>query len=229
MEILIAEDDLTSMSILKAVLTKWGYTVVSVDNGDDALDILLKAKAPKLCLLDWMMPGKDGLEICRRVRHKKFPVSHYIILLTGRSDKKDMTSGLDSGADDYIVKPYDNDELRSRINVGQRIIELQSAMAEKVKLQGVLEMSGAVCHEFNQPLMVIAGYSELLLMDMSENHPKYKMVKKISEQVYRLGDITKKLMKITKYKTKSYLKSNIIDINEASQNKPDGTLNNKEI
>lgn len=217
MKILIAEDDLTSRRILEAVLTKWGYDVISVSNGNDAIDRLLGDNAPKLVLLDWIMPDKDGLEVCRMVRSKETTTPAYIILLTGKGEKKDITKGLDSGANDYIVKPYDKDELRARINVGQRMIELQNALVEKEKFQGVLEMAGAVCHEINQPLMIISGYSELLLMDMPEDNPQYETLKKINEQVQRLGKITRRLMGITKYRTKSYLKGNIVDINGASQ------------
>lgn len=217
MKILIAEDDLTSRRILETVLTKWGYDVISVSNGNDAIDRLLDDNAPKLVLLDWIMPDKDGLEVCRMVRLKETTTPAYIILLTGKGEKKDITKGLDSGANDYIVKPYDKDELRARINVGQRMIELQNALVEKEKFQGVLEMAGAVCHEINQPLMIISGYSELLLMDMPEDNPQYETFKKINEQVHRLGTITRRLMGITKYRTKSYLKGNIVDINGASQ------------
>lgn len=218
MKILIAEDDLISRRILETILGKWGYDVVSVSNGNDAIDRLLDADAPKLILLDWIMPGKDGVEVCRIVRQKETTTPPYIILLTSKGEKNDITKGLDFGADDYIVKPYDNDELKARINVGRRMIELQKTLSEKEKLQGVLEMAGAVCHEFNQPLMVISGYSEMLLMDLSEDSPQYKIFKIIKEQVDRLGKITSKLMGITKYKTKSYLKGNIVDIDEASQN-----------
>jgi CheY-like chemotaxis protein len=216
MKILIAEDDLTSRRILETILSQWGYDVVSVSNGNDAIDKLLDADAPKLALLDWIMPEKDGLDVCRIVRLKEIITLPYIILLTGKGDKKDITKGLDAGADDYIVKPYDKDELKARINVGRRMIELQNALAEKEKFQGVLEMAGAVCHEFNQPLMAISGYIEILLLDMSEDNPHHKTFKKIFEQIHRLGKITKKLMGITEYKTKPYLEGNIVDIGEAS-------------
>ena len=218
MKILIAEDDLISRRILESVLTKWGYDVVSVSNGNDAIDSLEDAdNAPKLVLLDWIMPDKDGVEVCKAVRLKETTTPPYIILLTGKGEKKDITKGLESGANDYIVKPYDRDELRARINVGRRMIELQDALAEKDKFQGALEMAGAVCHEVNQPLMTISGYSEMLMMDMPEHDPQYEIMRTINEQVHRLGKITKKLMTITTYKTKSYLKGNIVDIDEASQ------------
>ena len=219
MKILIAEDDLASLRILEAVLAKWGYDVISVSNGNDAIEKLLGPSAPQLILLDWIMPDKDGVEVCRIVRQKETTTHPYIILLTGKGDKEDITKGLESGANDYIVKPYDKDELQARINVGRRMIELQNALAEKEKFQGVLEMAGAICHEFNQPLMVISGYSEMLSMDLSEDDPHYEICRNIYEQVHRLGNITKKLMGITKYKTKNYLEGSIVDLDEASKEK----------
>ncbi len=216
MKILIAEDDLPSRLILEGVLTKWGYDVDAVSNGIEAIDRLLDADAPKLALLDWMMPDKDGIEVCDIVRQKKIISPPYIILLTGKGNKNDIAKGLESGADDYIVKPYDNGELRARINVGQRMIKLQSVLAEKEKLTGVIEMAGAVCHEINQPMQVVLGLSELLLMDVKEDHPLYQNIFEIKDQIDRMGGITRKLMNITRYETKNYLKGNIVDIDKSS-------------
>jgi len=220
MRILIAEDNSTSRFILERTLTKWGHEVTAAADGSAAWEELKGEDAPKLAILDWMMPGMDGIDVCRRLRQIKTAIPAYVILLTAKNDKKDIIAGLDAGADDYIGKPFDNDELHARINVGRRVIKLRTTLAEKEKLQGVLEMAGAVCHELNQPLMAISGYSELLLMDMPEDKIQHKSLKKIKQQVDRVGDITKKLMCITRYKTKSYLNKNIIDINAATANKP---------
>jgi len=162
----------------------------------------------------------DGIDVCRRLRQIETAIPPYLILLTAKSDKKDIIAGLDAGADDYIAKPFDNDELHARINVGRRVIKLRTTLAEKEKLQGVVEMAGAICHELNQPLMAISGYSELLLMDMPADNFQHKSLKKIKAQVDRVGDITRKLMCITRYKTKNYLNKNIIDINAATVEKP---------
>ncbi len=216
MKILIAEDDLPSRLILEGVLIKWGYDVVAVSNGSDAIDRLLDADAPKLVLHDWMKPDKDGIEVCHMVRQKETTPS-YIILLTGKGNKTDITKGLESGADDYIVKPYDIGELQARINGGQRMIGLQNVLTEKEKLNGVIEMAGAVCHEMNQPLQVISGLSELLLMDVTQNNPLYKNIQGIKDQIDRMGGITKKLMNITRYETKDYLKGSIVDIDKSSK------------
>ena len=130
MKILIAEDDSTSRSILTAILKKWGYEPIVTEDGQAAWNALQQPDAPKLVLLDWSMPGMDGLEICRRLRQIVSSDPPYVILLTGRGEKNDIVQGLDAGANDYISKPYDSKELRARIRVGQRMAELQSNLLE---------------------------------------------------------------------------------------------------
>jgi len=216
MKILIAEDDFTSRRMLEAVLSKWGYEVISAVDGNEAWEKLQGADAPKLAVLDWMMPEMDGIEVCRKLRQSATTNPTYIILLTARNNKEDIIEGLDAGADDYIAKPFDNDELRARVNVGRRIVELQDALLEKEKLKGVIEMAGAVCHDLNQPLMAVSGYSEILLMNTPEDNPQYSSIRNIQEQVDRMGKITRKLMKITRYKTRDYLQGKIIDLDKSS-------------
>jgi diguanylate cyclase (GGDEF)-like protein len=130
MKILLAEDDLTSRSMLAAVLKKWGYDPVLTNDGAAAWEELQKPDAPRLALLDWNMPGLEGLEVCRRLRKKETTNPGYVILLTGRTEKGDIVQGLEAGANDYISKPYDNAELLARIRVGQRMLELQSSLLE---------------------------------------------------------------------------------------------------
>ncbi len=132
MRVLIAEDDLTSRMILTAILRKWGYEVEAAVDGIEALKILQESDPPKLALLDWSMPGLSGVEVCRRLRENQINDSIYIIILTAKSDKKNVVEGLNAGANDYIKKPYDNDELQARINVGKRMVEIQSEL-EKAK------------------------------------------------------------------------------------------------
>lgn len=216
MKILIAEDNATSRRILEAILIKWNYEVISVCDGNEALEKLQEKDAPRLMILDWMMPGINGVEICRRLRKNGLIEPMYIILLTARDDKNDIVEGLGAGADDYIAKPFDKDELRARIDVGRRVVELQTALLEKEKLQVIFEMTGAICHELSQPLQAISGYSELMLMNIQEDNPFYQNIKTIKEQVDRMGDITRKLKRMTRYKTKDYIKGKIIDIDRAS-------------
>jgi diguanylate cyclase (GGDEF)-like protein len=130
MKLLIADDDFTSRSILTAMLKKWGFDPVAAEDGSTAWDLLQKPDAPALILLDWNMPGMDGLEICRRLMENKSPNPPYVILLTARGKKSDIVAGLEAGANDYVAKPYDNEELLARIRVGQRMLEMQSNLME---------------------------------------------------------------------------------------------------
>lgn len=125
MKVLIADDDALSRKILEDALSEWGYEILMAHNGNEAWDILEKNDRPNLAVLDWIMPGMDGVEICKRLRKLSLPNYVYVILLTARSKLEDVIKGLESGADDYIIKPFHHEELKSRLKIGQRIIELE--------------------------------------------------------------------------------------------------------
>ena len=133
MRILIAEDDVVSRHLLETTLTKWGYEVISTTDGIQAFDALSQPNAPSFAVLDWMMPGMDGAEVCRRARSLGTDRLLYIILLTAKGRKEDIVQGLTAGADDYIIKPFDRSELKARISVGERILRLQAELAARVK------------------------------------------------------------------------------------------------
>jgi len=133
MDILIAEDDPISRRALEITVGKWGHRVVVTTDGLAAYELLSRPDAPRLAILDWMMPHLDGLTLCRRLREDAAKQSTYIILLTARGEKKDIVAGLESGADDYITKPFDRDELQARVNVGVRMAALQQSLAERVR------------------------------------------------------------------------------------------------
>lgn len=135
MKVLIADDDTISRTVVKALLFKWGYEVLEVEDGKQAWNILKDNDSPHLILLDWMMPGMDGLELCRRLRQSDNNTYHYIILLTGRDSKEDIIGGLNAGADDYITKPFMPEELEMRLRTGKRILELQQSLKEALEVQ----------------------------------------------------------------------------------------------
>jgi len=141
LRILIAEDDFTSRNILAGMLRKFGHEVVETQNGLAAFQTLLAEDAPRIAVLDWMMPDLDGVELCRRLRGVHLARPLYLILLTKRDEKKDIVEGLRAGADDYLTKPFDPDELRARIDVGVRMTALQGQLADKV-----CELSDALAH-----------------------------------------------------------------------------------
>ncbi|MGH9717092.1 MAG: GGDEF domain-containing response regulator [Candidatus Acidiferrales bacterium] len=123
--ILIAEDDPISRRMLQAFLLKWGYQVETAVDGVEAATKLDAADAPQLAVLDWMMPGLEGPEVCHRVRQIANRPYTYVLLLTARGQKDDLLRGLEAGADDYLTKPFDSQELRARLHVGERILDLQ--------------------------------------------------------------------------------------------------------
>jgi diguanylate cyclase (GGDEF)-like protein len=130
MRILIAEDEPSFRRLLEEKLTRWGYDVIVADNGDAALRILQSEDPPRLAILDWMMPGMEGVEVCRKVREMKAEPYTYIILLTSQQSDEDLVTGMEAGADDYITKPFKHNELRLRLRAGRRIIELQNELIE---------------------------------------------------------------------------------------------------
>lgn len=129
--ILLAEDDLIFRTILESWLRKWNFSTSVAENGLQAWAALQQEGAPNLIILDWMMPGMDGVEICRRIRARKSSRYPYILLLTARDAKQDLVNALDAGADDYLTKPFDANELKARLKVGARILTLQNDLQRK--------------------------------------------------------------------------------------------------
>ncbi|MDA8124243.1 MAG: response regulator transcription factor [Deltaproteobacteria bacterium] len=132
MRILIAEDDLTSRTILSEVLKKYGHTVLATQNGAEAWQVMQQPDAPPLAILDWMMPEMDGPEVVRLIRARQTDRPPYLILLTTKGEKADIIAGLKGGANDYLAKPFDPGELRARIEVGRRMVEMQEALVLKI-------------------------------------------------------------------------------------------------
>lgn len=135
MRILIAEDDRMSATMLSRTVEQWGFETVVVHDGVAAWAAMSGSAPPDLAILDWVMPGIDGIELCKRIRATKRPTQIYLILLSARSTQQDLIVGLDAGADDYLTKPFDPDELRARIHVGRRTLAL---LASVKRLTGLL-------------------------------------------------------------------------------------------
>lgn len=131
--ILVADDDPLSLRVLQKALERWGHEVAVARDGTEAWQILTRPEAPRMAILDWMMPGMDGPTICQRARAAPAIAASYLILLTARNDYGDIVSGLEAGANDYVVKPFNRAELRARVRVGLRVLELQSKLAERVR------------------------------------------------------------------------------------------------
>jgi two-component system cell cycle response regulator len=130
MRILIADDELMSRRLLQMTLERAGYSVTAVENGRQAVEKLSQADRPRLALLDWMMPELDGPGVCREIRKSKNQSYVYMVLLTSRGEKEDVVAGLEAGADDYLVKPFNAEELKARLRTGLRILDLEDRLVE---------------------------------------------------------------------------------------------------
>jgi diguanylate cyclase (GGDEF)-like protein len=150
MKILLAEADLSARRMLAESLKKLGFDPIVSEDGNAAWAALQKPEAPRLVLLDWNMPGLEGLEVCRRLRKKETTNPSYIILLVGRGEKNDIVLGLEAGANDYIAKPYNDAELQARIRVGQRMLELQASLLETQTALTYLATHDALTGIFNR-------------------------------------------------------------------------------
>ena len=128
--VLIAEDDAMFRKILQSWLQGWSYQVTVAEDGTKAWEILQQEQPPELLILDWVMPGIDGTELCRRIRERQRGPYQYILLVTAKDDKQDVVRGLEAGADDYLTKPFDRSELRARLRVGRRILTLQADLIQ---------------------------------------------------------------------------------------------------
>ena len=217
MKILIAEDEAISRRLLEVNLAKWGHEVVICQNGQEAWDICQTPEAPLLAILDWMMPELDGIEVCRKVRELPHGELIYIILLTAKGEKEDLVQGLSAGANDYVTKPFDSDELKARINVGQRVVELQERLIEAERNRVLTEAAGAAAHEINQPLTVLVGTSELLMYQMSDQDQHRENIEALHDAAQKISKIVKKMGEIRQYATKPYLEGvDIIDFAAAA-------------
>jgi sigma-B regulation protein RsbU (phosphoserine phosphatase) len=183
MRILIAEDDVVSRRLLETLLGRWGYEVVVAADGEHAWELLQGEEAPPLAILDWMMPGMGGVEICRRVREVGRPSPVYIILLTARASSEDVVQGLEAGANDYVTKPFHREELRARVQVGMRVVELQANLAARV-----LELEEALARVKQlQGLLPICSYCKKIRDDRNYWRQVETYISEHSEAVFSHG------------------------------------------
>jgi len=150
MSVLVAEDNPVFQSMLRSMLTKWGYDARIVPNGLEAWDAMQAADAPRLVVLDWMMPYMDGVEVCRRIRTAAREPYVYVLLLTARTESQDLVEGMEAGADDYLTKPFNAQELRVRLRAGRRILDLQRQLMEAREALRVQATHDALTGLFNR-------------------------------------------------------------------------------
>ena len=161
MKVLIAEDDAVSRHVIGRQLTKWGHEVIAAMDGQEGLTVMEQPDAPRLAILDWMMPSLDGLELCRRIRGLAGKPYVYIVMLTAKNREEDIVAAFEAGADDFLSKPAQPGELHGRVQAGVRIIELQVALAERVR-----DLENAAAHvKALQGLLPICSYCKRVRND----------------------------------------------------------------
>ena len=183
MRVLIADDDDSIRGLLRQMLAEWGYDVTAVENGTKALQVMQAADPPMLAICDWNMPGLAGPEVIRQVR--TIPCTHppYLLLLTAKDQQTDVNEGLHAGANDYITKPFDYDELRARLNVGAQIVRLQSELSARVT-----ELEQALKHvQRLQGLLPICSYCKKIRDDKNYWHGVEEYISSCSEALFTHG------------------------------------------
>jgi CheY-like chemotaxis protein len=214
--ILVVDDAPANLRVLVDILMHQ-YEISVATGGEEALKIAGSPDPPDLVLLDIVMPKMSGYEVCEALRKKENTRDIPVIFVTAHTDDETLQEAFAAGGTDYVRKPVSRVEILARVNAALTQQELTRKLLEEEKLKGVLEMAGAVCHELNQPMQAILGFAQLLLMDMPEEHPNFEYLGIIRNQIGKMGEITRKLMRITKYETIHYLdETRIIDINRAA-------------
>jgi len=215
--LLVVDDSPVSSMLVSLILKKHSdYCTVRVLDGQACIKKAKEVK-PDLILLDIQMPGMNGIEVCKVLKKDERTRDIPVIFVTASTDNETLKEAFESGGNDYVRKPVNKIELLARIKSVLLHKKMEKKLMEEEKLNGVLEMAGGICHELNQPMQVVSGYSELLLMDIEKDNSVYPYIKMIKEQTDEMGSITKKLMRITKYETRDYIEgSRIIDIDKAA-------------
>ena len=214
-KILVVEDEGIVAEEIRSRLKNKGYTVSGIVHTGEAAIQKVKEVHPDLVLMDIRLKGEmDGIEAARKIQ-ERFDVP--VVYLTAHADDNTLQRAKITHPFGYVIKPFEETELHVAIEIALTRNQAQAERLKGEKLQAVLETAGAVCHELNQPMMAISGYSELLLLKRVDDNSLYESLTKIIEQIERMGQITQKLMKITRYETKSYgEEKTIIDLDKSS-------------
>jgi DNA-binding response OmpR family regulator len=183
MRVLIADDDRMTTTMLTHALAKWGLFEASIAHDGESAWQAIRAEGPQLAILDWMMPGLEGPALCRRIRADPATAHLYVILLTARDSHEDLVAGLDAGADDYLIKPFNHEELRARLNVGARIVGLQRRLAERV---AELEAAISTVKQL-QGMIPICSYCKRIRSDSDEWEPLESYISEHSDALFSHG------------------------------------------
>ncbi|MCB0748088.1 MAG: response regulator [Ignavibacteriae bacterium] len=207
-KILIVEDEEDSRFIYERLLVKSGYTIKTANNGEEALDLISEFK-PKVILADWTMPKLNGIELCNIVKSKEEYKLIYFILLTARTSLKDRVEGLDTGADDYLIKPIDNQELVARIRSGIRIHNLQNELKNIEHNKAIVELACTIGHKINNPLSSLKMSVDSMKDEIDIDNESIKDdLFVIEESLKRIQEFVKALQKLQSAEIMDYALDN---------------------
>lgn len=193
MHILVADDSSVIRYILKKKLLLWGYKVLEAEDGTQAWELINSSYKPRIVLIDWMMPGMNGLEVCEKIKNSRMKHFIYTILLTSRNDEADMIAALESGAHTFLNKPVTYPILKSQIAVGVRMIEAEDSLIEAEKKEAVTTLIKGVAHHFSNLNVRILGYAELMLLDNNINEKQKEWLTIIIDNIKKATEITQSL------------------------------------
>ena len=212
--VLIVEDDRLTADLVTNMLAQEGYGIQTASDGAQCLD-MLNESTPNLILMDVGLPVMNGIETCKQVRSNPESTKIPIIFVTANTDDDTLEAAFNAGGNDYVCKPVNRIELLARVRSALTQQMAIEQLAEEEKLKAVLETAGGVCHKLNQPLQFVLGSLQILMMDMEPDEPKHKELAAILERVETMGEITRKLADITRYRTREHAGGqNILDIDQ---------------
>jgi DNA-binding response OmpR family regulator len=215
--ILLVDDNARNLQLLGHILNNASYPTAFALDGKRALE-MLAADRYDLVLLDVMMPGMDGFEVCRRMKSDRNTREIPVIFLTARTEPDSVVAGFEAGAVDYVTKPFHARELLARVSTQERLRAAERERIDRETLQAILELAGAVCHEFNQPLQIISGTVELMRHREDIDPSTLGDLKRVMDAVERLGGLTRKLSGITRRETREYLSgTRILDLEKSAR------------
>lgn len=211
MRVLYADDDVIARTLLASVLADLGHDAVAAEDGEHAWLLYQQAPVP-LVVLDISMPRLDGLTVCRLIREHEAGRETFVLVLTARDGRDDLTAVLAAGADDYVTKPSSPENLRARLEIaGQRILQNAARRAAEVELAksrwlaGIGETTIAIEHEINNPLSALLGHAELLLMEKGLSSDQMEQLHIIQEQAVRIADVIRRLARLKNPQSVEYL------------------------
>lgn len=211
MKVLIADDDISIRAFLAGYLEMWGFESVEVDSGDKALAALLADDPPRIAILDWIMPGLTGVEVCEALNNSRKSFI-YLLLLTSKSEKTDLTHALDSGAHQFLSKPIEPDILKSMLNLARRMVETDEALVRVERLAAAGSLACGMAHQFNNLVSGVMAYVDFVLSDKDLADKHRTQLDKVDNLCRRMGDILRMSLDFARYDEPELSMTSLIDI-----------------